>query len=323
MKEHFLVLNSVDGELKDGKLIVAPDAVRNAAKIQTKTADLYSTRAEAERCALDDPNGKDYFAVYRVLVPKNLKGSATEVALTSGEVIQTRTFKRKDVTVTGDVYLSHIDPSIKDFNFNHPHPMNKAAKAIHAHHAAATIAERLKGFVPALSLRNAKHLAGLATIGAGYYFGNGAIAEVVARTGYALPEAVATNGFLPVGAGVVSRLAVEVPQATVKAVSYGIQKCKDAGHGIAHLAKAGKAKWWDGRKAPKVAAPNAGDAKVNQLAATLEQPADAAKDASILEDKAPEAVTFRKSSKGKVSLRELIPQKSVVPAAEKTKLTVH
>lgn len=307
MTEYFLVKKSIDGLRKDGEWQnVSKEAVLESFELDGKTVDLYLTREDAEASALDGAdldNDTDFFAVARVEVPDHLKGRKTEVELEDGTILETRTFNAKHVKVT-DIYLSHLDESYDDINLV---DVDVEAEAAEAKPAKLSILVR---FMPAPSLTNAKNVLGLAGMGAAYYFGNGAVADLVVKTGYALPEAMAANPALPVAAGVVTRVAVEAPQLLMKGLVMGANLVKSTGTGIVNLCKAGKAKW-DARKAAVKPAvdPDAGSAQISQLAAALEQFNDVSeKHSSSQVDKA--AITYSKPADSSVSLRELIPQKA-------------
>ncbi len=332
MKEYFLVRKTIDDLRIDGEWQdVSLEAIREAASLNDiKEVDLYLTREDAEAAALDDAdfeNDTDFFPVIRVEVPNKLKGRATEVELEDGSVLQTRTFNTKNIRPT-DVYLSHIDESYSDVKLAKSPIKQAAAKSKveifdEAKVAAPAVVKAsrfniggLRRFVPSPTLTNAKHALGLTAIGLAWYFGNGQVADVVAKTGYALPEMVATNPVLPVGVGIIARTVAEAPELFIK----GVVK---AGTGIAGLCKAGKAKW-DARKAPRpaVTAPNAGSARISQLAARLEQSEDSSASAEISTSKV-QVSAFAKETAGSAALRELIPTKAVTPAVVPAKQTIH
>jgi hypothetical protein len=320
MKEYFLVnkdienIRSEDGKWQD----ISPSAIKKAAKITTKMVTLCRTEEEAIASTKQEIRGEketDFFPYFRVEVadeirePKNLKFKATDVKVT-----------HFTLSHVDESYAAYDNVAIATLGKNKIKPIATSTKEIELPAASVTAPasrlSNLRRFVPSASLINAKHALGLGAIGLAWYFGNTQVANVVAKTGYALPEIVANNPALPVGVGAATRLIVEAPQLLVRSIVA-------AGSGIAGLCKASKAKW-DARKAPKpaVTAQNAGSAQISQLAAVLEQPEDSSSSAEI-PTSIVQVPAFDKHSAARAALRGLIPVKTFIPTAEPTKPTVH
>jgi|GEM_PF-3623840 len=351
MKEYFLVIKSIDNLLINGEWQdVSLDAMREAARIdKLKKVDAYLTREDAELAALDGvdfDNDSDFYPILRAVIPNKLKGRATEVELEDGIVLNTRTFDAKNVTVT-HAYLSHLDEDYDDVNLQEASKKKTAKPAAEESPkefkeptASAAVAVsrlgNLRRFVPTASLINAKNVLGLTAMGAAYYFGNTAVADLVAKTGYALPEVAAVHTALPVAAGIATRAATEAPELLMEAWVIGANVVRAAATGFANLCKAGKAKW-DARKVPAKAsvAHHAGSSRINQLAAVLEQPIDDFADIEpfttclpapgiAISQSAPAKVTaFDNQVDNRAALRELIPQKQTASSEAAVIPTLH
>ncbi|MGE3319384.1 MAG: hypothetical protein AB7I18_08800 [Candidatus Berkiella sp.] len=316
MKEFFLVNNDIENMRKDGKWVdVSLDAIKNSAKINVPNVKVFTSRKDAERAALDGADlakDTDFFPVIRVEVPDNLKGRNSFYHLEDGSKIASLSFSAAKVNVT-DVYLSHIDKSYADTSLRvankKTNKEDKTTKSTTADRFARVRA--IGAYLP--SVKNTlKNGIPLAAGVAAWYFGNAEVASLVAKTTYALPEAIATHAWLPAMAGTTLRVAAEVPELAVKAPALMVK----AGKGIASLCGAGMARL-RGKKAVEAKSTVSGDLTA-ALATHMATGADKPKE-DIVEDKAVTPAKKQQTSAGS-PLRELIPQKAPAPAAEKPTL---
>ncbi len=141
---------------------------------------------------------------------------------------------------------------------------------------AAPVVERVAPYVP--STKNlVKNGFAVAAGAVAFYFGNAEVVSLVAQTGLALPEVIATSAFLPAAVVASARLVTELPEISVKAASF-------IGTRSGQLIDLGK-EWWNTRRnaAPSKApvSPEAGELK--ERLKELTKKVDPAKDAESIQ----------------------------------------